>query len=171
MTVLNVQPSKFITIGTEIQALFVDEDGESLKWYKGIVTRVVGQNDGFVRCDVVYDDGEVVKDTELYDVDFDSGDYEDAWKFDNEISHLVKYMVSITSGPIIPNSLDVEDYEEKDDEDSYVPEEVESTQSSKDDDINKEIRRMRSYLIVCDSLYVISAALLVYSMYSKLLCA
>jgi len=84
--------SRFLVKGSEIEVRFVDPDNpDHLRWYCGTVEKVRyggDANGAYAECDVLYEDGEQVKEQRLYDDDF--GD--ELWKFDTPLSNLIKAM-------------------------------------------------------------------------------
>lgn len=92
-----IRPTLFFKEGSNIEARFLGEDDETLKWYKGVVTKInyYGQDvlGTYVSCHVLYEDGEDVPDSFFYDKDFNDDDNEESWRFEGNISTLIKYMV------------------------------------------------------------------------------
>ena len=84
--------SRFLVTGSEIEVRFVDpENPEHHRWYCGVVKTArygTDVNGSFAECDVLYEDGEMVKEQRLYDDDF--GD--ELWKFETPLSNLIKNM-------------------------------------------------------------------------------
>jgi hypothetical protein len=87
----SVSVTKFVKPGCIIEAQYIDnnDDDDRKRWYVGSVVKVheYGKDDygNFVRCNVMYDDGEFVKDEMFYDDDY--GD--ETWRLSSN-SHLVQ---------------------------------------------------------------------------------
>lgn len=90
-----ISPVTFVKPNTVIEAKFIDDD--EYRWYSGRVTRVhkvVKSKFGYyVDCDIEYEDDEKVNHSILYDQDFEEEDSEDAWRFGEAWSKLVKLLV------------------------------------------------------------------------------
>lgn len=84
--------SRFLVTGSEIEVRFVDpENPEHHRWYCGVVKTArygTDANGSYAECDVLYEDGEKVKEQRFYDDDF--GD--ELWKFETPLSDLIKNM-------------------------------------------------------------------------------
>lgn len=116
--------TRYVKVGTNIEAWYVDttDDGpDTHRWFQGIVKKVHKYGEDrfgrYVECDVLYDDGELVKEQVFYD-----GDYgEDVWRFSGELGRLVGNLVSY-----------VDELEDRDEEDPDYEDTDEG--SDKDDD-------------------------------------
>ena len=73
-TNMTTSVSRFLVTGSEIEVRFVDpENPEHHRWYCGVVKTArygTDVNGSFAECDVLYEDGEMVKEQRLYDDDF-----------------------------------------------------------------------------------------------------
>lgn len=91
-TNMTTSVSRFLVNGSKIEVRFVDsENPEHHRWYCGVVKTVrygTDANGSFAECDVLYEDGEKVKEHRFYDDDF--GD--ELWKFETPLSNLIKDM-------------------------------------------------------------------------------
>lgn len=79
-----VSPTSFLREGSEVEVRFVD--GERTTWYRGVIKKIdptawSGKYGDYVMCDVLYEDGDYLTDTELYDKDFNDTESLDAWRF------------------------------------------------------------------------------------------
>ena len=135
--------TRYVKVGTNIEAWYVDieqsskkglwsdtsDDGrgsDTHRWFQGIVKKVHRYGEDrfgrYVECDVLYDDGEMVKEQVFYDGDYGN----DVWRFAGDLGGLVSNLVSYVE------ELEEEgddDYEECSDEDEESDEE-----SDEDDD-------------------------------------
>lgn len=97
MANITIQPVKFIIKGTELEVRFIGEDDE-FQWYKGIVQDInfYGEDDNgtFINCKILYEDGELIDETILYNINFNDDDSIDAWRFVGDISMLISYMIN-----------------------------------------------------------------------------
>jgi hypothetical protein len=92
-----ISPVTFVKPNVIIEAKFIDEDGDEYRWYTGKVTRVhkvvKSKFGNYVDCDIEYEDDEKVNHSILHDQDFEEEDSEDAWRFEEAWSKLVKLLV------------------------------------------------------------------------------
>ncbi len=103
-TLVDIKPSRFVKVGTEIEAMFFGEDGVTKEWYSGEVIKVhrlgVDKNGGYVVCHVEYDDGEIVEDSIFYDKDFElqenTSTSEDLWRLKGTMTVLLRYFIMNT---------------------------------------------------------------------------
>ena len=93
---MDIEPIYFLAPGIDINVKFLG-DGDKETFYKGKIQRINSMgndaNGTYVNCHIVYDDGEEVCDSYLYNKDFENKDSEDTWKYDSNMSLLIKYMV------------------------------------------------------------------------------
>lgn len=87
---MTVSVSRYIKTGTEVEAKYVDPNSDDeTRWYQGIVKKInkYGEDDcgKYTECDVLYDDGEFVKDWRFYDEDY--GD--EVWRFSSHLASLI----------------------------------------------------------------------------------
>lgn len=76
-----MQPSQFITVGSCVRTLFVLPDGNR-KWFNGVVKKLHATENGYAECDVFYqEDRDLVKNSKLFDYDFENDESLDAWEF------------------------------------------------------------------------------------------
>lgn len=90
MTCEFISPSTFVREDERIEVFFLD--GTS-GWYKGRVSSIghygKDKHGRYVECEVVYEDGDVIKDTRLYDDDFNT-DSPDAWRFSSSLNGVLE---------------------------------------------------------------------------------
>lgn len=88
-----ISPVSFIKPSVEIEAKFLNDEGDKYIWYRGVVTKVHKVHSSptgrYIDCDVLYDDGEEVKNSIFHDVDFEE-DNDDSWRFAEAWSKLIK---------------------------------------------------------------------------------
>ena len=140
-------PISFIKTPSEIEVKFksgIDEDDEAYKFFRGTITKInnidVDEDNGkFINCSIIFDDGDEVEHSILYDKDFES-ETNDSWKFADEKSQLIKY--------IVENKKDIQSLqdamarfvdkfykeEEEDHEDAYYEMEDDDDDDDEDDD-------------------------------------
>ena len=86
-------PISFIKVPMEIEAKFLNGDGDKFKYYRGTITHVheVGNINGnaYMDCHVIYDDGDEVFHSIFHDDDFES-DTDDSWRFVDSNSKIIK---------------------------------------------------------------------------------
>jgi hypothetical protein len=164
MSIVSIKPSKFIKQGSTLLVRFLDEDGEQYKWYKGTVTCPPCQFNEHVCCDISYEDGEIVKEACFYDDDFFADDTEEAWKFDGEVSHLIRYLAKTYK------------YNDPQD-DSIITHACKDTHVSKQDDLiithvskqGEMFVKVQQYLVFCDMMCIACAFVFFgYSIYTKM---
>lgn len=93
MTCQNMKPSSFISIGENIEVLFMNKENQPV-WYKGIIKDNIiygyDKYGTYVDCDIQYEDGEFVYNARFYDCDFNNTDSLDTWKFSNIVTKLIE---------------------------------------------------------------------------------
>lgn len=123
---MDIEPIYFLTPSTKVLVKFKNDD--QYEYFPGVVTKInhygKDANGGYINCSIDYDDGETVSDSQLYNNDFDENT-EDSWKFDSNISYLIKYMVKsnaeITQLREIVNTLNEVESEEEEEEEKEMP--------------------------------------------------
>lgn len=156
----SVSVSRYIKTGTEVEAKYVDpETDDETRWYQGIVKKVLkyGEDDcgKYAECDVLYDDGEMVKGWRFYDEDY--GD--EVWRFSSSLAPLVDALLLRIkevdevkeAGTELEDEDDYDDTEDEDDEDDSDYEEsddedieflkIEIRKEQKIDEILRKINR------------------------------
>ena len=140
-------PISHIKVPIEIEAKFLNEQGDKFQYYRGTITKLhsVQENDRgkFVECDVIYDDGDEVYHTIFNEADFESDD-DDSWRFADGSSSKIIKMLAI-------NSKDIQDLKENvrlllqktifnlhEDEDDDEEDEDEEDEEDEDDDEEDE---------------------------------
>lgn len=128
----NTSVSRYVRLGTEVEAKYIDSEDDEYRWFQGLVKRIRKYNNDnygrYVECDVLYDDGEYVKCERFYDCDY--GD--DVWRFSSHLAPLVQNLL----GKI--DELEYQQYFE--DDESYETSEDECDDSEDDviDDDDEE---------------------------------
>ena len=153
-------PISFIKVPMEIEAKFLNGDGDKFKYYRGTITHVheVGNINGnaYMDCHVIYDDGDEVFHSIFHDDDFES-DTDDSWRFVDSNSKIIKALRDNTLeldkikkklnnhvlnfGNYI-GDLDEEDEDEEEGEDE--DEEDEDYEEDEDEDAPRPIIEKRS---------------------------
>lgn len=89
---METDPINFVVPGSEVQVKFHNND--EVQYFSGTIKQVnhYGRdaNGGYVNCYIIYDDGEEIPDAVLYNGDFENKDSEDTWKFNNNLSLIIK---------------------------------------------------------------------------------
>jgi hypothetical protein len=82
-----ISPSTFVKVDSKIEALFDDNT-----WYDATVVKIheygTDSFGKYVKCDIIYDDGDYDENIQLYDEYFETME-EEAWKFKGEFSKLI----------------------------------------------------------------------------------
>lgn len=139
MAPMSVSVSRYIKTGTEVEAKYVDpETDDETRWYQGIIKKVLKYGeDGcgkYAECDVLYDDGEMVKGWRFYDEDY--GD--EVWRFSSQLAPLVNELILHLKDDDASEDEDYEDDdddEDEDDEDDEDDDEDEGNEDYDDDEI------------------------------------
>jgi hypothetical protein len=127
---MTVSVSRYIKTGTEVEAKYVDPNSDDeTRWYQGIVKKInkYGEDDcgKYTECDVLYDDGEFVKNWRFYDEDY--GD--EVWRFSSHLASLIDALLMRIK------ELEGEEVEDEElDEDEAVDEDEEENEDEEDDD-------------------------------------
>lgn len=147
-------PIDFIKVPAEIEAKFLNEDGDKFKYYRGTITNIhnyeYDAKGKFVECTVIYDDGDEVSHTILHENDFESED-DDSWRFVDSSSKIIKTLATTCKDiKAIKEQMCLmyetrkleeeedddydEDFEEDDDDDEDFDEDEEDEDEDEDED-------------------------------------
>ena len=138
----NFSISSYVRLGMKIEMLYsesCDDDKSNPEpvWFVGKVKKVrkygkeYSTGDKYVETDILFEDGEYVKKTRLYDSDFGTSEFEyGAWRFHGRMQEVVSDLYDT-----------VKEYEELDDirqDPDYEDSSCDETEEYSDDDENSE---------------------------------
>ena len=131
MALSTISMCGYIKTGSEIEARYVDPNkDDETRWYRGIVKKInkygTSSCGKYVECDVMYDDGELVKGWRFYDEDYG----EEVWRFSSLHADLIDTLVN--------RVRKLEEYPSEDDEEEAFDEAAEDSddegKADEDDD-------------------------------------
>lgn len=141
--------TKYVAVDTKVELLYIDnehpDDCENTIWCKGKVKKVrkhateYTSGDIYVEVDILFNDGEYVKNVRLYDSDFGTNEY-GAWRFyDNKMQKIVTDMYQkLKEIEELEDLREDPDYQDSDDEEEYEDSDDDEDDSDNSDNNDEE---------------------------------